>query len=116
MLPGMAEFTAKKVSRHVALTTAFQLIHEVDQRQVCTVRKLLLSNVTNGNVNVRVCYVPNGGTAGIGNALLWDYSLSSNEFIELAEGDMFRGVGLVAQAASNDSVTLKFAGEEENAI
>lgn len=97
----------------VQLTTSFTTIYTVPGSTKFTVTKLILTNTTAGAVTVQVCVVPNAGSVGVANAILWNYSIAANTFFEITKGDIWgAGTTLQALAGSGTSINLKLAGIE----
>jgi hypothetical protein len=102
-----------RVSKLSLLTTGFALIYTPTyQRQfVCS-----LIHVTNGAgspTTVQVCVVAPGSSPGIGNALMWTFSIPSNDLIELAGGlILLAGWSIQALASANNVATIIVSGEE----
>jgi len=107
---------AAKISRQVTLSVAFQEVHSVDARRALTVNLIRLSNTTGGAVTVQVCYAPTGVAAAVGNAVLWDFSIPANDFIEFGEGDIVRNASVQAKASADNSVNIRLTGTEEGSI
>ena len=86
------------------LLTSFAVLYTVPAATKAVVALLRLVNTSGAAVTVRLCVVPSAGSPAVGNALLWDFSVAANDFI-----DMGRGLSLPAEAsvralASADSV------------
>lgn len=79
-----------------------------------TVTMLHLVNTTAGPITVQVCLVPAGGTPTQANALLWDFSIPANDFIQCSDGLLMNpGESIQALASAGASVNLQFSGLEE---
>lgn len=75
-----------------------------------TVAMLHLVNTNATQATVNVCVVPSAGTAGISNAILWNFPLAPNDVLEIMKGD-FWNAGTTLQAyASQTGVNLKLSG------
>lgn len=95
------------------LTGSFTTIYTVPGSTKLTVAQLHLVNATASARTVRVCVVPAAGSPGQSNAILWDFEIGANDFIELAKGDIWdAGATLQALASSASSVNVKLAGVE----
>jgi len=78
-----------------------------------TVSMIHISNVSSSGVNTRICLVPSGSAAAIGNALIWDISVPANDFIEFGKGDIYAaGYSLHGKASADNSINIKVAGIE----
>jgi hypothetical protein len=95
------------------LTAAFTTLYTVPGATKFTVGQLHLVNASPSAKTVRVCVVPSAGSPLQSNAILWDFSIAANDFIELAKGDIWdTGVTLQALASAGTSVNVKLAGVE----
>jgi hypothetical protein len=112
----MTGFKSSKISRTVSLTTGFQLIHQTNAHRAFTLNMIRLTNVTAAAVTVQVCYAPTGQAASAANAVLWDFSIPANDFIEFGEGDIVRDASIQALASANDAVNIRISGTEESSI
>jgi hypothetical protein len=82
-------------------------------KRECVVSRIHLANTTGGAITVRICTVLPGGTPTQANALLWDYSIAANAYVEFGKDlVLLWGVSLQASASVGASVTLTFAGQE----
>lgn len=97
----------------LALTTGFQTVYTVPAATTFTVSMLHLCN-TGSTSTVDVCVVPNGGSAGQSNAILWQFSnLTTNDVLEILKGDIWNtGTTLQARCQTGAAVNLKLAGIE----
>lgn len=74
------------VSKFLQLTDAFQTVHTVGPQDRLTVERLFITNTSNGAKTVQVCFVPKTTPATsptAANALLWDYSLNANTYVDI---------------------------------
>ena len=95
------------------LTTSFQTVYTVPASTLFTVSMLHISNNTNVDRLVQVCVVPAAGSADSTNALMYDFSIAPNNFLELLRGDIWgAGVTLQAKASAGTSVTIRISGIE----
>lgn len=105
--------TDYQVSELVQLGNAFTLIHTVAPQRWLSISMVHITNTTNGDLTVRLCYVPTGGTAGADNAMLWDYTVPANDFIEFGGNDKIGPSSMIqALASAAASINIKLAGTE----
>lgn len=103
-----------KINSRAGLTDAFSQIHAVNFQRTLTVRMIHLVNLTAGAVAVTVCFVPPGETAVAGTAILWDFSIPANDFIEFGEGFVLPSSWTIqAKAGANNSIMIWVCGGEE---
>jgi len=102
------------VSVGVSLTVAPQTVHTVYRDRVLTIGMVHLANVTAGAITVQLHYVPSGGTAAVGNAVLYDFSVAANDFEELNVGQLLpEGTAIVAACSVDNAVNILLSGLEE---
>lgn len=95
------------------LTTSFQTLYTVPAATTFTCGMLHVSNNTGSAVTVRICLVPDGGSALAANALIWDLQVEPNSVFELLKGDSWPALSLLrALAGSNSAITVKMSGVE----
>ncbi len=99
----------------VELTAAFQTIYTVPASTSFTAAVLHLVNASGAAKTVDVCLVPAAGSPLQANAILWQFSIGANDFVELAKGDIWpTGSTLQARASAGTSVNLKLSGIESS--
>lgn len=100
-----------KANATLPLTNAFQTLYQNNNVLSLTVSIFRITNVTAGAITVSMCYVPPGGTANAANAVIWDFSVPANNFIEFGKGDIIDpSVSIQAKASANNSITVKLSG------
>lgn len=102
-----------RFSAQLTLSGAFQTVVSANPVgiRVCVIH---LVNTTGAPVTVQVCVVPHGGTPSVANALLYDYSIPANDFLQFDEGDFLSpNSTLQALASAGNSVNLRFSGVQE---
>lgn len=72
-------FTEKKLAQSYPNTTTNTTVYTVPAATKAIIKNCLMCNTTASAITVRVFAVPNGGSAGVSNALLYDYSIPANE-------------------------------------
>ena len=103
---------ANQVTNFVQLTTAFQSVAAVPPGVTYALKLIHLTNTTNAPRTVQVCYVPATDTPTQSNALLWDFSIPANDFLEFGEGDVLSaGSSIRAKASANTALNLKFSAQ-----
>lgn len=98
----------------ISLTASFQTVLTVNASLSLTVKMMHLVNTSGSAVTVRICYVPSGGTANVGNAALWDFSLPANDFMEFGEGHELEGGTTIQASAGIADVVNLFASGQQN--
>lgn len=103
-----------KVSASLQLTGAFQTVHTVDSHRWLTVSNIHLTNTSNSAATIRMCFVAPGSSASEANAVLWDFSLDANDFLEYGEGViLFPNWTIQALASALTSITVHVFGIED---
>jgi len=92
-----------KISVQKSLTIAEQLVYVVSQHVKLTIKLLRLSNVTGSAVTVRLYFAPPNGTGATTNAVLYDFSIAANEFIEFGEGQILYDSFVIRGSCSVDN-------------
>lgn len=94
-----------------ALGAATGSVYAVPAEKTATLKHAQLCNTTAAPVAVRVHSVPVGGSAGAGNALVYDAEVPANGFLSW---DLFHVMSAGEQLhASGDGVTLHVSGVEQ---
>ena len=89
------------------LTTGFTTQYTAPALTKATISLLHVVNTTGSTVTVRLCHVPNAGSALEANALLWDFDVSANAVVELMKGYMLAaGDTIQALAGAGSSLNL----------
>jgi hypothetical protein len=95
------------------LTGAFVPVHTVYKDRLLEVTCIHIANCGATPATVRVCVVPSSGTAQQANALLWDFAIPANDFIEMSDGLLLdRGSSLQALTSAPATVNLFLSGLE----
>lgn len=106
--------TQFQVSKLLALTNAFQIVHAVNYQRWLTVKNIHIANVTAGAITVQICFVFIGVTPISGNASIWNFSVPANDFIEFGEGQKLPpGTTVQALASAGASINVWLSGIEE---
>lgn len=73
-----------------------------------------LVNVTGVAALVSLCYVPSGESESSDNAVLFDYEIPANDFIEFGEGDALNPLTVIrAKASVGNAINLRITGVQE---
>ena len=103
-----------QVSKSLVLSAGFQVVHAVNNGRWFTVRNIHISNSNGGATTVKVCFVPQGGSAAQGNGALWSFAVPANDFIEFGSDQKLPpGSTVQALASSPNLVNLWISGIEE---
>jgi len=107
-----------QVSKQAVLGNgSFVTIHTVNTTRWLRFENIHLVNATAVAVTVQFCIVPAGGAAAATNALLWNFSIPANDFIEFGEGLRLGPGGLVrGSAGAGNAITATVCGVEKTLI
>lgn len=95
------------------LTGSMATIYTVPALTTFTVSMLHLVNTTTAAATVRVCVVPTGGSALQSNAIMWDFSITANDVLEILKGDIWAaGTTLQASTGTASAINVKLSGIE----
>lgn len=102
-----------RIGASLNLTGVFQTVHQVYKDRWLKVTMIHLCNTDAAAATVRLCIVPNGGTAVQTNAFLWDFSIPAHDMIEVGDGLLLAPSTLIqALSGSVGVVNLFVSGEE----
>lgn len=107
----MATTVAKQLAQAVIPTSA-TTIYTVPAASTAIVKNISVSQVMSGPTNFRVHLVSSGGTAGIGNALIYDWTLQANEPFNDLYFQPMSASGFIAVLGSNSGSTIVIGGVE----
>lgn len=103
-----------KISAFTSLTIAPQTIHTVFAERKLTVKMIHIANVTGAAATVQIHFVPPGDAAAVTNAALYDFSIPSNDFIELGEGQiLFESYAVIGACSVDNAINITVCGLEE---
>jgi len=95
-----------------ALAVTIGTLYTVPAATRTFVKDMDICNTTSGAITVRVHLVPNAGSAGTGNAILYDASIPAKSTVQWT-GTQILSVGATIQAsAGNTGVTITISGGE----
>lgn len=105
---------AVKITKQVPLTAAFSTIHTVHFQRHLTVKNCHIVNTTAGDVTVQVTITASGVAPQQSAGLLWDFTVSGNDFLEFGDGLILApNYSLSALAGAADSIVLYLSGLED---
>lgn len=100
-----------------SLTTAFQVVLTAYAFGTLRINMIHLVNTSAADVTVRLCFVPltNPVTApAAANAVLWDFNVPANDFLEFGEGDHLAAyTSIQALASVDNAINIRVAGVQE---
>lgn len=103
-----------KVGQTLTLTGAFQVILRAYPIGILRLTMVHLVNVTATDATVRLCYVANGGTPTVANAILWDFVVPANDFIEFGAQDYLpASTSIQAMSGTASAINIRVAGVQE---
>lgn len=103
-----------RVSESVPLTVAFQTIHTVHFQRHLTIKNIHLTNTTGADVTIQITLNPAGVAPQQSAALLWDFTIPANDFLEFGEGLIVEPSGSISALASADNaIVMQLCGIED---
>lgn len=107
---------ARHVKKSVAVfqsTNAFTQVYAVPASTEFTVEMIHIINTSALDVTVSLCLVPSAGSPLASNAILWDFEVAANDFIEFMKSDVWpAGSSLQIKASTTAVVNIKISGIE----
>lgn len=104
---------AVRIAAKSSLVVAWGAIHTVHVQRWFRVSNIHLCNVTAVDATVSVAICASGESPSSSLALLYQFTLAGNEFIEFGEGILIPPDGtLYAAAAVANSINVYLSGEE----
>ncbi len=92
----------------VQLTTSYQTIYTCPAATKAAVAFIRVVNVTSTQQSVRLHVTPAAGSEGSQNAIMYDFQIPGNDFIDSAKGMMLAaGDFISALASANVSLNVK---------
>lgn len=102
-----------RIAEQKALIVAWGAVHTVHVQRWLYVRNIHLCNVTAVDATVSVAICESGEAPSSTLALLYQFTLAGNEFIEFGEGILIPPSGtLYAAAGAINSINIRLSGEE----
>lgn len=105
-----------KVNQQVRLGTGWTMVYEVNSVHHLQVKNLHVNNAGNTPVNVWLCVVKPGNNPTEGNALLWNYTLSGNNFVETGKDAIVSPCKMIQAKASTANVCVSVSGDLESVV
>jgi hypothetical protein len=95
-----------------AITGTIATIYTVPAKFRSFVKDLNICNTTAGAVTVNVHLVPNGGTAGTDNAILYGYSIAANTTYRWTGVQIMNQLETIQVKGSTTGLTITASGAE----
>ena len=110
----MSAFTLKQFAPATTLGTSSSTLYTVTAPATsAVVKQLLVSNYSASSASVTVNFVPSGGTAGNGNAVVPAVSISANSTITLDLTQVLNVGGFIAaNASAGSAINVMISGYE----
>lgn len=103
-----------RVTSLAQLGVGFAAVHTVGYQRQLTVSLIHIVNLTAGAVTVELCACGNGIAPSITNAILWNFSVPANDFLELGDGMILLDRGSIQGLASAAaSINVMICGIEQ---
>ena len=102
-----------RISAKKALIVAWELVHTVHEQRWLRVQNIHVCNITAVDATVSVAICESGESPSSSLAVLYQFTLGGNEFIEIGEGILIPPSGtLYAAAGAVTSINIRLSGEE----
>jgi len=95
-----------------AITGSIATLYTVPANTRTFVKDLNICNTTGGALTVNVHIVPNGGTAGTGNAILYTYSIAANTTYRWTGVQIMNELQTIQIKGSATGLTITASGAE----
>jgi hypothetical protein len=95
-----------------AITGTIATLYTVPANTRTFVKDLNICNTTGGALTVNVHIVPNGGTAGTGNAILYTYSIAANTTYRWTGVQIMNELQTIQIKGSATGLTITASGAE----
>lgn len=106
----MATATATQLGQGAIGTGGYGTLYTVPAATKTILKSFDICNTTSGRLLARVCLVPNGGSPGTANALLYDFPVPGNGIFGW-EGEQVLGTGATIQTqGSAAGLTITASG------
>jgi hypothetical protein len=100
-----------RVTAQAQLGLAFSTVLTVGYQQQFTVTLIHIANATGNDRTVQLCAVPVGAAPAQANALLWDFTVPKNDFIEFGDGMILRaGWTIQGLASAANTISILVCG------
>jgi hypothetical protein len=95
-----------------AITTAVATLYTVPTSTRALLKELSIANTTGAPINVRVFLVPSAGSAGTGNAFLYDVSVPGNNSLQYNGVQVMNAGDTIQVQAASAGLTISASGAE----
>lgn len=95
-----------------AITTSYATVYTTPALSRTIVKEFDIINTTAGALDIYVSIVPNGGSAGTGNALFYANSLPANTTMQWTGTQVMNEGDTIQVKASNTGCTITVSGGE----
>ena len=95
-----------------AMTTSYVTIYTVPEKSRTYVKDIDIMNTTAASINVFVSLVPDGGTAGTSNALIYQMAIPAYTMFQWAGSQIIDTASTIQVKASNTGCTINISGGE----
>ena len=94
------------------MTTSYATIYTVPANSRTYVKDIDIMNTTAASINVFVSLVPDGGTAGTSNALIYQMAIPAYTMFQWAGSQIIYAASTIQVKASNTGCTINISGGE----
>lgn len=102
-----------RIAAKKALIVAWEAIHTVHEQRWLYVRNIHVCNITAVDATFSVAICESGESPSSSLAIIYQFTLGGNEFIEFGEGILIPPSGtLYAAAGVISSINIRLSGEE----
>lgn len=95
-----------------AITTSPATLYTVPASTRTYLKEFDICNTTTASITVRVFLIPSAGTAGVGNALLYDVSIPAKGTLQWTGSQVLLTSGFIQTSASATGCTITASGGE----
>ena len=95
-----------------AITTGVTTLYTVPASTRTLLKEFSIANTTGSNINVRVFLVPVAGTAGTGNAFIYDIAVPANNALQYNGVQVMNAGETIQIQAATTGLTITASGAE----
>ena len=95
-----------------AITTGVTTLYTVPASTRTLLKEFSIANTTGAAINVRVFLVPSGGSAGTGNAFLYDASVPANNALQYDGVQVMNAGDTIQVQAASAGLTITASGAQ----
>lgn len=95
-----------------AITTGVTTLYTVPASTRTLLKEFSIANTTGAAINVRVFLVPSGGSAGTGNAFLYDVSVPANNALQYDGVQVMNAGDTIQVQAASAGLTITASGAQ----